>query len=172
MNATSGNFNKLTQEQAEMNEFIKDVKSDSIEHSVTNYSKNNTLNESGVGHILGISQPIPKYMTNAVDRQRKKSKNIIDQSFASPPELKQNNHRNGGIFLDSQRIDNNSFMAAGYATEQVGDKMRMGIQSDFDSDGAASLRYDQQKGYRGAKQKRPRSLNITSHLKLDHKSFI
>ena len=153
-----------------MNEFIKDAKSDSIEHSITNYSKNNTLNESGVGHILGISQPIPLYMTNAVDRQRKRSKDIIDQSFASPPEIKPNNHRNGGIFLDSQRMDNNSFIAAGYATEQVGGKMRM--QSDFDSDGAASLRYDQQKGYRGAKQKRPRSLNTTSHLKLDHKSFI
>jgi hypothetical protein len=35
-------------------------------------------------------------------------------------------------------MDNNSFMAAGYATEQVGNKIGM----DFDSDGAASLRYD------------------------------
>lgn len=38
-----------------MNDFIKDAKSDSIAHSITNYSKNNTLSESVVGHILGIS---------------------------------------------------------------------------------------------------------------------
>jgi len=52
-----------------------------------------------VGHILGISQAIPQFMTYG--GQRKRSKNIIDQSFASPPEIKPMNQRNGGIFLDS-----------------------------------------------------------------------
>jgi hypothetical protein len=56
-------------------------------------------------------------MTNAAEKHRQKSKNLIDQSFTSPQDIKPNNHRNGGIFLDSQRMDNNSFMAAGYATE-------------------------------------------------------
>ena len=42
-----------------MGEYLKDGKSDSIAQSITNYSKNNTLNESNIGHILGISQPIP-----------------------------------------------------------------------------------------------------------------
>lgn len=55
-------------------------------------------------------------MTNAADKQRQKSKNIIDQSFTSPHDIKPNNHRNGGMFLDSQRMENNSFIG-GYATE-------------------------------------------------------
>ena len=50
--------------------------------------------------------------------------------------------------------------------------MRLGQQSEFDSDGPASVRYDHGKGYKNRKNKRPRSLNTTSHLKLDHKSFI
>lgn len=79
-------------------------------------------------------------MTNAAVKNRRKSKNIIDQSFASPQEIKPFNHRNGGIYLDSQRMDNNSYVAAGYATEQVNDKIR--THYDYDSDGAASLRYD------------------------------